>query len=342
MLGHNHRKADAASRACPRLIHASDREGCLAKAPLPEVMMDYLRIDHLPALRAPTLIAAFAGWNDAAEVATGVVNHLVSAWTAAEFASIDPEEFYDFTQVRPQVRMVSPYERRIDWPANTLYGYQDPAGRRDAILLVGVEPQFRWRAFTSGILDVAQQLGVSSVVCIGGLLAEVVHSRPPRISGSGTTPELLARVRDLGIEGSRYEGPTGIVGVLQDACRRSKIPAASLWGQVPHYLSSTNNPQVMLALLDHLNRLLDLNLDLGPQELEARRFTVQVDAALTRDPDAASYVRRLEQQADPEEDEAGPDEAPPPDGGSLPSGEAVVRELEDFLRRRRSQENDQP
>ncbi|MCC6629362.1 MAG: PAC2 family protein [Chloroflexi bacterium] len=293
--------------------------------------MDFMRIDHLPTLRSPTMIAAFAGWNDAAEVATGVVNHLVNAWSAESFATIDPEDFYDFTETRPHVRMVDPHQRQVDWPANTFYAYSDPLGRRDALLLVGVEPQLRWRTFTTGILDLAQQCGASSLVCIGGLLAEVTHTRPPRVSGSGTTPELLEQVRAIGIEGSRYEGPTGIVGVLQDAARRLRLPSASLWGQVPHYLSATPNPQVMLALLEHLNQLLDLDLALGAQELEARRFAVQVDAALTRDPDAASYVRRLEEQEG--EDDAPDDDAP----SSLPSGDVVVRELEDFLRRRRIQ-----
>jgi proteasome assembly chaperone (PAC2) family protein len=300
--------------------------------------MDFIRIEHLPSLRSPTMIAAFAGWNDAAEVATGVVNHLVTTWSAQSFASIDPEEFYDFTQTRPQVRMVSPHERRIDWPANTFYAHADPRGKRDFVLLVGVEPQLRWRTFTTGILELAQQCGVTNLVCIGGLLAEVTHSRPPRVSGSGTTPELLARVRSIGIEGSRYEGPTGIVGVLQDAARRLRLPSASLWGQVPHYLSATPNPQVLLALLQRLDQLLELGLDLGPQELEARRFGVQVDAALTRDPDAASYVRRLEEQERQEDEQ----EAPEHGGGEgLPSGEVVVRELEDFLRRRRTQGEEQ-
>lgn len=303
--------------------------------------MDFIRVEHLPALRSPTLVAAFAGWNDAAEVATGAVNYLVQAWSAQQFATIEPEEFYDFTEVRPQVRVAGPYERRIEWPSNTLYAYADPEGRRDMILLVGMEPNLRWRTFTSGILSLAKQCGVATVVTIGGLLAEVVHSRPPRVSGSGTTPQLLTRVRELGMEGSRYEGPTGIVGVLQDACRREEIPAASLWGQVPHYLSTTSNPQVMLALLSRLDALLDLNLNLDDQELEARRFAVQVDAALTRDPDAAAYVRRLEDQIEPEDDEGLPrGEDRPPPGEGLPSGEAVVRELEDFLRRRRAQDDE--
>jgi proteasome assembly chaperone (PAC2) family protein len=302
--------------------------------------MDFVRVDHLPTLRSPILITAFAGWNDAAEVATGTVNHLITAWSARAFATIDPEEFFDFTEVRPQVRMVGPYERRIEWPATTFYAHADPHGKRDIVLLVGVEPQLRWRTFTNGILEVAQQCGVASLVSIGGLLAEVTHRRPPRISGSGTTPDLMARVRGLGVGGSRYEGPTGIVGVLQDACRRSQIPSASLWGQVPHYLSATPNPQVLLALLSRLNDLLELDLDLSPQELEARRFAGQVDAALTRDPDAAAYVRRLEDQVTDEDADEGADDADRAEPDSLPSGEAVVRELEDFLRRRREDDGE--
>jgi proteasome assembly chaperone (PAC2) family protein len=300
--------------------------------------MDFLEIEQLPSLRTPVLITAFAGWNDAAEVATGTVNHLIKRWSARRFATIDPEEFYVFTEVRPQVRLEEDI-RRIDWPANAFHYYIDPIGERDYLLLVGVEPQLHWRAFTNGILELASRCGVTSVVSIGGLLAEVLHNREPRISGSGNTASLLARVRDMGIEGSRYEGPTGIVGVLQDACRRTALPAASLWGQVPHYLSASPNPQVILALLRHLRRLLDLELNLDPLEMEARRFGLQVDAALNRDPDAAAYVRRLEQQVD---DERTSDEPASQDSSdSLPSGEAVVRELEDFLRRRRAQDEPQ-
>jgi proteasome assembly chaperone (PAC2) family protein len=305
--------------------------------------MNELRIDHLPALRAPVLIAAFSGWNDAAEVATGVVNHLVTTWAAEQVASIDPEEFYVFTETRPRVSVVDgAYQRRIDWPANTFYAHADPRGDHDYLLLVGVEPNLRWRAFTGTVLDLAQRCGVSKLVTIGGLLAEVTHRKPVRVSGSGTTPELRERMRELGAEGSRYEGPTGIVGVLQDAFRQADIPSASLWGQVPHYLSATPNPPVLLALLSRLNTLLDLRLDLNGQELEARRFVIQVDSALTRDPDAAAYVRRLEDQAEQGEDDEGAD-TPPAEGheagaDSLPSGEAVVRELEDFLRRRRNQD----
>jgi proteasome assembly chaperone (PAC2) family protein len=173
--------------------------------------MEFLRVDHLPSLRAPVMIAAFAGWNDAAEVATGVVNHLVTRWSATSFASIDPEEFYDFTQTRPQVKMVSPNERRIDWPANTFHAYVDSRGDHDYLLFVGVEPQLRWRAFTTSILELAQQCGITSLVCIGGLLAEVTHNRPPRVSGSGT-----AGVAGAGAQ-ARHRGramrPTGIVGV---------------------------------------------------------------------------------------------------------------------------------
>jgi proteasome assembly chaperone (PAC2) family protein len=302
--------------------------------------MDFITIEQQPTLRSPVLIMAFAGWNDAAEVATGAVKFLVRSWSAQAFATIDPEEFYVFSETRPHVRHVSDHERQVDWPSNTFFYHRDPVGERDIVLLLGVEPQLRWRTFSGGVLNVARQCEVSMVVNLGGLLAEVVHSRPPRISGSGTTPHLVERVRDLHVEGSRYEGPTGIVGVLQDACRREQIPSASLWGQVPHYLSTTSNPQVKLALLSRLSALLDLHLNLDEQELEARRFAVQVDAALTRDPDAAAYVRRLESQIEEEEPEE--DEEPPaPADSSLPSGEVVVRELEDFLRRRRAQEGDE-
>ena len=288
--------------------------------------MEFLRMDEAPALRSPTMIAAFGGWNDAAEVATGVVNHLVSAWSAQPFATIEPDDFYDFTQTRPQVKMVNPHERRIDWPANTFYAHKDPAGRRDAVLLVGVEPQLKWRTFTSGILDVAQRCGVINLICIGGLLAEVTHTRPPRISGSGTTPELLAQVRGIGIEGSRYEGPTGIVGVLHDACRAADLRSVSLWSAVPHYVSLAPSPRAAKALCVRLSDLMGVPIPTVELDEAEEEYSSQVSEAVASDPETQAYVEELEQRADSLESIA--------EEGQLPSGDALADELTRFLRDR--------
>lgn len=291
--------------------------------------MDHLFELSRPDLREPVLLAAFAGWNDAAEVATGALRYLIRQWDAEACAELDPEEFYVFTDTRPQVRVVDNVQRRIIWPENQFYRARPPGSSRDFLILVGTEPNLRWRTFTNEVLDYASALGVTSVVCLGGLLAEVLHSRPPVLTGSISDPGLARRVSRLGLHRSRYEGPTGILGVLTSACRDRDIPAGSIWGNVPHYIGSISNPPVQSALIASLAHLYELEIDRAELDDAAARFKVQVSRAIASDSDVAAYVRQLEQRdpvADvPEEVGDTPTE--------LPSSDVLVRELEEFLRR---------
>lgn len=297
--------------------------------------MDYLRVETIPTLRDPVLVMAFAGWNDAAQVASTAVRHLVDTWGARRFAEIDPEEFFDFSETRPTVHLLDNLHRRIEWPGNEFFYRRSQGKEPDLVLLLGNEPQLRWRTFTRQVVDLGQQCAVSKVIALGGLIADTLHSRPARLSGSSTDSRMRQKLLAMGVEMSRYEGPTGIVGVLQDSFRQSGVAAGSLWGNVPHYISATANPKITLALLERLDSLLNLHLDLQSLELDARRFTRQVDEAIARNPEIAEYVRQLETQADEEDedDETGlvEEDVPP-----LPSGESVVAELEEFFRRRQT------
>jgi len=290
---------------------------------------DALRFLEEPELRDPALITSFAGWNDAAESATGAVRYLVRKWTARKFAELDPEEFYDFTETRPHVRLTRDNERRIRWPVNDFFYHSDPQLPRDFILLRGVEPNLRWRTYCSALIELCRKTHVSSVVLLGGLIADVPHTRPVRVSGTSSDPQFLDRLSSLRVGGSRYQGPTGIVGVLTDRLRREGMPCASLWATVPHYIS-TSNPRASQALLQRLNTLLELRAPLRELEREATEFDSQVSQAVARDPDVAAYVRQLE-----ESDAKDSDAAAEP--SELPAGETVVRELEEFLRRSRGE-----
>src|SRR5918992_6075198 len=215
--------------------------------------MDELRVASRPNLRRPVMITAFRGWNDGGQGASLAAGFLARTWRAARFADIDPEGFYDFQATRPHVSLVEGVTRQIDWPDNAFYHAAIPGTDRDALLMLGVEPNVRWRTFSELVTGLAVDLGVELVVTLGSLLADVPHTRPAPVTGSATDPEL---VRRLGLEASRYEGPTGIVGILQDACRRAEMPAASLWAAVPHYVSLAPSPRAARALCDRLGTLL--------------------------------------------------------------------------------------
>lgn len=288
---------------------------------------DALRLSEVPRLREPVLIMAFGGWNDAAEAATSAVRYLIRKWSAIKFADIDPEEFYDFTETRPEVRLRHGLQRQIEWPTNEFHYVTDPSQPHDYVLMTGVEPQLRWRGFCSTLLRVIRQVETRQVVLLGGLVADVPHTRPVRVSGSSNDAKLMERLESLQVHGSRYEGPTGIVGVLTEALRREGIPSASLWATVPHYIS-TSNPRATQALLTRLDTLLGLNAPLGELEQEAEEFDTQVARAVERDPDVAAYVRQLE-ESDTD------DEEPTEERHELPAGDVLVRELEDFLRESR-------
>jgi proteasome assembly chaperone (PAC2) family protein len=296
-------------------------------------MSDTFIVHDWPYLRRPVLICAFKGWNDAAEAASSAVQFMIDTWSARSIASLDAEEFYDFTEARPRIRLIDDLSREIDWPGIELYAHSHPESAHDLVLMVGHEPQLHWRTFVGETIAIAERLGIVRAVLLGALLADVPHTRPVRITGSTPDPDMHTQLDDMGVGFSRYEGPTGMVGVLQDACNRRDIPAASLWGNVPHYITASPNPQVSVALLQHLDRLLDLGLSLRLLEVQAQRFRRRVDEAISHSPEALTYVRELEGR---ESGESAPAEGP----SQLPTGPEVVRALEEYLRQQRGDEGD--
>ena len=291
-------------------------------------MADELRIHDRPSLRRPVLIAAFRGWNDGGQGASLAGGFLAKSWQAERFAEIDPEDFYDFSSTRPHVTLVDGITRRIDWPENAFFHAPLPGTDRDAVLLLGIEPGLRWRGFTALVVELAKELGVEMLVSLGALLADVPHTRPAPVTGSATDPDL---VQDLGLSTSRYEGPTGIVGVLHDAFREEGIPSISLWAAVPHYVSLTPSPRAAQALCDRLGELLEADIDTQELEVAANAYAEQVSEAVATDEDTQAYVEDLERRADEAPDEV-----------EIPSGDALAAELTRFLKeheaRRREEE----
>ncbi len=302
--------------------------------------MEYLRVTERPSLRNAVAIAAFAGWNDASEVATFAARYLVQRWSARKTAELDPEEFYVFTDTRPHVRITGRFQRRIEWPANEFYYHIDRKGTRDYLIIVGVEPQLKWRTFAETVVAFCREVGVSTLVTLGGLVADVPHTMPVRLSGTSSQPQTSQHLRRLGVEPTRYEGPTGIVGVLNNICAQHGITAASIWGTVPDYLSATPNVKVTLAILDRLASFLGLDLELADLRTLESQFDRQVSEALAENPEVQAYVQELEERersgrkSSDVEPRSGPE--------TLPSSEALIHELEDFLRRRRGQSGSQP
>jgi proteasome assembly chaperone (PAC2) family protein len=272
-------------------------------------------------LRAPALVCAFKGWNDAADAASTALGHVIEALSATRFASIDPEEFYDFQNTRPRIRMIDGQARSVEWPDVKLYDARVPRAPRDLVLLTGTEPSYRWRAFTGLIVDLAESLGVQLVVTLGALLADVPHTRPINVTGLASDPSLVAR---LGLSRSSYEGPTGIVGVLHGACHEAGMPSASLWAAVPHYVAAAPNPRAALALVRKLEGLVGVAIEASSLETAAADYDRQVNAAVQSDPDVQAFVERLERAAGDEDEEE----------EELPSGDSIARDLQRFLRQR--------
>jgi proteasome assembly chaperone (PAC2) family protein len=264
------------------------------------------------------LVAAFRGWNDGAQAASLAASFLAQAWEARRFADIDPEEFFDFQATRPHVALEDGVTRRIDWPETVFYHGSIPGTERDAVLALGIEPNLRWRTFSEEIVELAGELGVELVVTLGALLADVPHTRPAPVTGSATDPKL---VEELGLASSRYEGPTGIVGVVHDACRAAELPSASLWAAVPHYASLAASPKAALALCERLAGLLGTQFDLGDLERASDAYERQVSEAVASDEETEAYVRQLEERRDALGDEL-----------DVPSGESLAAELTRFLR----------
>jgi predicted ATP-grasp superfamily ATP-dependent carboligase len=273
------------------------------------------------------LVAAFRGWNDGAQGASLAASFLAQSWQARRFADLDPEEFFDFQATRPHVALEGGQTRRIDWPDTVFYHAPIPGLERDAVLSLGIEPNLRWRTFAEEIVELARDLGVELVVTLGALLADVPHTRPAPVTGSATDPKL---VEELGLASSRYEGPTGIVGVLHDACRRSEIPSASLWAAVPHYASLAASPKAALALCERLAGLLDTKFELADLDRAAVAYEQQVSEAVASDEETEAYVRELEERRDALGDEL-----------DVPSGETLAAELTRFLREHEARQEDE-
>ncbi|MDQ4096098.1 MAG: PAC2 family protein [Actinomycetota bacterium] len=282
-------------------------------------------------LRDPVLVVAFRGWNDAGEAASFAATHLTRVWSAKKFASIDPEEFFDFQAVRPEVHLEDGLTRQITWPANEFWSARVGDQGRDVIVMIGTEPNLRWRAFSDAVVEVARRHGVRLVITLGALLADVAHSRPVHITGTAAQTELVQR---LNLQRSRYEGPTGIVGVLQDAMGRARIDSASLWAAVPHYLAVSPNPKAALALTRKVADLVSLDVDVDDLERATETYERRVSEIVASDEDVEAYVRLLEERSDERDHE----EMDPSD---LPSGEALAAELENFLRNRNPRAEDE-
>ena len=266
------------------------------------------------------LIASFRGWNDGGQGASLAGGYLAKAWSAERFAEIEPEGFFDFQANRPHVSLVEGQTRHIDWPDNAFYHAAIPGLERDAMLLLGIEPNLRWRSFTGMIVELARDLGVGLVITLGSLLADVPHTRPSPVTGGATDPELIEQ---LGLQRSRYEGPTGIVGVLHDACARVGLRSVSLWAAVPHYVSLAPSPRAALALCQRLGDILGTEIDTGELDEAAERYSEQVSEAVASDDETSAYVEELEQRAEILDDEQ-----------ELPSGDSLAAELTRFLRER--------
>src|SRR5437764_896543 len=306
--------------------------------------MEYINYHNEPELRDPVVIAAFGGWNDAADAATTAIKFLIDRWKPIKLAEIDIEEFFVFTETRPTIKYVDGIQRSIIWPSGQFLAYQAPDLPHDIILYLGVEPQLKWKTFSACFLDVCKKFHVSEAVLLGALLADVPHSISVPITGTSSNTDLKERLKEMDVHSSRYEGPTGMLGVLQDAFRRAAIPATSLWAAAPHYLAATPNIKVTSALLTYLNTYMSFGLNLSDIQADAIRFEEQITTLVARDPEASAYVRKLEEQitgAIPGEDEAEDEDEAVSNSdrttstGPLPSAESLIRGVEELLRKQR-------
>jgi len=289
-----------------------------------------VEILKIPALRSPVMLIAFSGWNDAADAAIGATSHILGAWTdgihAVDeqtgvvpelIAEVDPEDFYDFQVNRPMVNMDDSHLRSLTWPGTQVFGLQMPELDFDFVIVRGVEPSMKWKTFTQDLIDLAEDLDISMIVTLGSMLADAPHSRPITVTCSGAHPEIANR---LGVEVSKYEGPTGILGVIADACLRRGLDAVSLWAAIPHYASNSPSPKATLALVNALEDLLEITLPQGELPTQSLEWESEVDELAREDSDVADYVKALEESKD---------------SALLSdvSGDEIARELERFLRR---------
>jgi proteasome assembly chaperone (PAC2) family protein len=283
-----------------------------------------MEILKIPVLRSPVMVIAFSGWNDAGEAASGAASHLLGCWTDPAFdvvpeliAEVDPEEFYDFQVNRPTVYVDDSSIRNLTWPGTQVFALATPTLSHDFIVVRGVEPSMKWKTFASDLLDLADDCEVDLVITLGSMLADTPHTRPITVSGSGAHPDIATR---LGVEISKYEGPTGILGVIQDSCIHRGIDAISLWAAIPHYASNSPSPKASLALVNALEDFLEISIPQGDLPDEAIEWETEVTELAKEDSDVAEYVKALEDSKD---------------AVDLPeaTGESIARELERFLRR---------
>jgi proteasome assembly chaperone (PAC2) family protein len=272
-------------------------------------------------LRAPALVCAFSGWNDAGDAASAALTFIGESLGAERFARIDPEDFYDFQSTRPHIRFNEDRSREITWPGIEIFAARVPRAPRDLILVQGPEPSMRWRTFCRHIVDLAEALGTQLVVTIGALLADVPHTQPVAITGLASDEALVTK---LGVLETTYEGPTGIIGVLHTACTEAGLPSASLWASVPHYVAAAPNPKAALALVRKVEGLVAVAVDATDLENATGEYERQVGLAVQSDPDVQAFVERLEQAAAQDTRPLGP--------GDLPSGDALASDFQRFLR----------
>lgn len=266
------------------------------------------------------VVCAFEGWNDAGDAATAAIEHLQLTWEATELSEIDPDDYYDFQVTRPTVRLVDGVTRRVEWPTTRLSVCRPPGANRDVVLVHGIEPNMRWRKFCAELIEQFEDLGVTTVVTLGALLADTPHTRPVPVTGTAYDATSAAQ---FGLERSRYEGPTGIVGVLQDACVQAGVPAISIWAAVPHYVSQPPSPKATLALLHRVEEILDVEVPLGDLPDQAEEWQRTVSEMAEEDEDVRNYVRALEERGDADL------------ALNETSGDAIAAEFERYLRRRR-------
>ncbi|MGY1745900.1 PAC2 family protein [Blastococcus sp. SYSU D00695] len=281
-------------------------------------MIDPKSSEDLPQLTDPVAVVAFEGWNDAGDAATGALEHLELIWDASPLAALDPEDYYDFQVNRPSISLVGGVSRRIEWPTTRVSSARPPGSARDVVLIRGIEPNMRWRSFCDELIELCQELGVRTVVALGALLADTPHTRPVPVTGSAYDSESAER---WGLETSRYEGPTGILGVFQDACVQAGLPAISFWAAVPHYVSQPPSPRATVALLQRVEEVLEVAVPLGALPQQAEEWVKTVDEMAQEDDEVVEYVRSLEERATEVD-------------LSQASGDSIAREFERYLRRR--------
>ena len=287
-----------------------------------------MEIEQIPELDRPNVIAAFQGWNDAGQSATTAVRYLVDSWKAEPFAKMDAEEYYSFTDTRPTIRIVDGTQRELAWPKNEFFFFRGTDTSPAAVLLIGTEPNLKWRSYCGEITRLARSVGARRLVTLGSLVTDAVHTRAVPLTGFSTDPSVQTKLVSRGITRSSYEGPTGVVGVLHDACLRAELPAASVWAATPYYLGGTPNPKTALGLLDALDDVLELRLNLGELRIVADEFVRQVSLAVRDNDEMQQRIRNLEEAYDA----AGGATRPQPE---LPPAGTIIADLETFLRQQR-------